>query len=198
MFAISAAGLLLFNAFVYANVWHEGMLFLAWIFAMWISGDHVRPRGMALAAITAVIAVQGYWAFRTTAYDWQNPYSGAKAAATYLRQNGITGSKIFGFGYASVGIQPYFPRNIFPNFRDGEPKSYFDWSNSWRNFELDDELGNKRPEYVIFGLKDEDDKPNSEVAAKKAGYTLVKSFAGNLYWHNSVLEPDAFDLYRRN
>jgi hypothetical protein len=198
MFGIASVGLLLFNAYVYANVWHEGMLFLAWIFAMWISGERDRPRGMALTAITAVIAVQGYWAFRTTAYDWQSPYSGAKAAAQYLRQNGITGSKIFGFGYACVGIQPYFPRNIFPNFRDGQAQSYFDWSNSWRNFELDEDLIKIRPEYIIFGLKDDDDKPNSEAAARKANYTLIKSFDGNLYWHNSVLEPDAFDLYRRN
>jgi hypothetical protein len=198
MFALSGAGLLLFNGLVYANVWHEGMLFLAWLFAIWISGERTEPKRLALIAMTAVIGVQVYWALDTAAFDWKSPYSGSRAAARYMRENGIVGSRVFGFGYACVGIQPYFSRNIFPNFRDGKPQSYFDWSESWRNFGPEDELAKVRPEYVIFGLKDDEDKEKGFQQATEAGYKLLKSFDGNLFWHTEILEPDAFDLYKRN
>jgi hypothetical protein len=201
MFALAAIGLCLFNSFVYANVWHEGMLFLAWLFAMWISGAQTKPKwvnAMAWAAMVAVIAVQGYWGFRTTAWDWKNPYSGAKEAARYLHDHNIAGPHLFGFGFASVGIQPYFKRNIFPNFRDGEPSGYYDWSEAYRNFEGIHDLAESKPEYVIVGYKDEEEKLLTRNEVKKSGYNLIQHFEGNLFWHDDVFEPDAFDLYQRS
>ena len=200
MFALASVGLCLFNSIVYANVWHEGMLLLAWLFAMWISGARARPKWMsaaAWAAMAAVIVVQGYWNFRTTTWDWRNPYSGSKQAARYLRDHHIAGQELFGFGFASVGIQPYFKRNIFPNFRDNEPSGYYDWSEAYRNFEGIHGLAQSKPKYVIVGYKDEEEQLLTRNEVKKSGYNLIQHFEGNLFWHDDVFEPDAFDLYLR-
>jgi hypothetical protein len=200
MFLMSLLSLLVFNAIVYANVWHEGMPFLAWLFAMWIAGRTAKPKWIQLTgtlAMAVVIVVQGYWAFETTVYDWRNPYSGARAAARYLRDHDLLKSKLYGFGFASVGIQPYFARNIFPNFRNGQSQTYFDWSESFQNFEGIDELAKTRPEYVIVGYKDDEEKYLTRNTVKKSGYKIIEHFEGNLFWHDDILEPDAFDLYQR-
>lgn len=200
MFSIAALSLCAFNAFVYANVWHEGMPFLAWLFAMWISGKAAKAKWIQLSgvfAMAAVIVVQGYWAFETTTFDWMNPYSGSRAAARYLRDHQILKSKLYGLGFACVGIQPYFARNIFSNFRDGEPQSYYDWSSAYRNFEGADDLAETKPDYVIVGYKDEEEKILTRSDVKKSGYRMIEHFEGNIFWHNQILEPDAFDLYRR-
>ena len=200
MFLVSGLALFTFNAYVYANVWHEGMPLLAWLFAMWISGAAVKSQWIriaGLAAMLAVVGAQGYWAFETTAYDWTRPYSGSRAAARYLRDNGIVKAGLEGFGFAGVALQPYFPRNIFPNFRDGEPSAYYDWSEDYRNFDGLDDLPQTHPEYVILGYKDLEEKILTGRTIRKSGYRLVQHFEGNLFWHDEVLEPDAFDLYRR-
>jgi hypothetical protein len=197
MFSAAAPALCVFNSFVYSNVWHQGMLFLAWLFAMWISGKRTKPTRMALAAMIAVIAIQGYWAFETTVYDWKNPYSGSREAARYVRDNGLLNSKLFGFGFACVGIQPYFSRNIFANFRGGEPQAYWDWSSARRNFEGYENLAGLRPEYVMAGYKDEEEQILMRNKIKKSGYDLFRHFEGNLFWHDEIFEPDAFDLYKR-
>jgi hypothetical protein len=200
MFLISGLALFLFNAYVYANVWHEGMPFLAWLFAMWISGGAAKAKWIRFAGLTAMLAVvgaQGYWAFKTADYDWTRPYSGARAAARYLRENGILKAGLEGFGFAGVALQPYFDRNIFPNFRDGEPSRYYDWSEAYRNFDGLDDLEQTHPQYVIVGYKDLEEKILTGRTVRKSGYRLIQHFEGDLFWHDEVLEPDAFDLYRR-
>jgi hypothetical protein len=200
MFVVATLGLLAFNAYVYANVWHEGMPLLAWIFALWISGRAAKPKWIQIPAVVAmvgVIAVQGYWAYETTAYDWENPYSGARNAASYLREHKIDQAGIEGFGFACVALQPYFDRNIFSNFRNGNASAYWDWSEAWRNFGELEEVNEKKPAYVIVGYKTEEDKILMGRAIRKSGYQLVRNFEGSLYWHDDVLEPDGFDLYKR-
>jgi hypothetical protein len=198
MFVMAGTGLCLFNAFVYSNVWHLGILFLAWLFAMWISAERAQLQWMATFAMTAAVAVQGVWTAKTVAFDWNNPYSGSKAAAQYLRDQGIDRKNLYGFGYACVGVQPYFPENRFINFRGGGKETFYDWSISFRNFEGLDELKSLRPEYVLVGYKTEDERSDTGLTVKQAGYRLLKHFEGNLYWHGAVYEPDALDLYRRN
>jgi hypothetical protein len=200
MFLVAGFSLCFFNAYVYANVWHEGMLFLAWLFAMWIAGAAVKPKWISLLgliAMLAVITVQGYWAFATTAYDWKNPYSGSLAAARYLKETGIIKAGIQGFGFGAVAVQPYFDHNVFPNFRDGEATAYYDWSEAYRNFDGLEDLPRTQPKYVLVGYKDEGEQILTGRTVKQSGYKLIKHFEGNLFWHDDVLEPDAFDLYRR-
>jgi len=200
MFLVSGIALCFFNAYVYANVWHEGMPFLAWLFAMWISGAAVKAKWISilgLIAMAAVVAVQCYWAIETTAYDWENPYSGSRETARYLRENGIIQAGVQGFGFGAVAVQPYFDRNIFPNFRHGEASAYYDWSEAYRNFDGLEDLAKTQPEYVLVGYKDGGEQILTGRTVKKSGYKLIKHFEGDLFWHDDVLEPDAFDLYRR-
>jgi hypothetical protein len=200
VFLFPLGALLFFNAYVYANVWHEGMPFLAWLLAMWIAGDAAKPKWIyvsGLCAMLTVVGVQGYWAFETTAFDWKSPYSGSRETARYLRENGIAKASLYGFGFGAVAVQPYFDRNIFPNFRNGQPSAYYDWSEAYRNFEGLEELKQTQPQYVLVGYKDAGEHVLTGRTVKKSGYRLIKHFDGDLYWHDDVLEPDAFDLYQR-
>jgi hypothetical protein len=200
MFLTASLGLFVFNAYVYANVWHEGMPLLAWLFAMWISGPAPKPKwifALGMLSIAAVTGVQGYWAFQSTAYDWRNPYSGSREAAHYLRDRGVVQAGVYGFGFAAEAVQPYFSKNIYPNFRDGEASCYYDWSVAYRNFEGLDQLEQTRPEYVLVGYKDDEQKILTGRTVKKSGYRLVQHFEGNLFWHDDILEPDGLDLYQR-
>jgi hypothetical protein len=200
MFLTAGTGLFAFNAYVYANVWHEGMPFLAWLFAMWIAAEALQPKWMAGAAwlgMAGVIGMQGYWAAATTGYDWANPYSGSRAAARYIRENRIVEAGLYGQGFAAEAVQPYFDQNIYANFRSGEKTCYYDWSEAFRNFGDLDEVAEVKPEYVAIGFKDEEEKILNGRDVRKMGYRLERHFEGNLYWHDDVLEPDGVDLYRR-
>ena len=69
-FIAVAAGLLVFGAAVYAQIWHFGILFLAWVFALWISAQHVKMNPPAVIALAAVIVCQCYWTAKTISWDW--------------------------------------------------------------------------------------------------------------------------------
>ena len=122
---------------------------------------------------------------------------GDTEAARYLKESGIIKTGVQGFGFGAVAVQPYFDRNVFPNFRNGEPTAYYDWSKAYRNFEGLADLRKTQPEYVLVGYKDEGEQILTGRTVKKSGYKLIKHFEGNLFWQDDVLEPDAIDLYRR-
>jgi hypothetical protein len=190
-------------AVVYSQVWHFGMLFLAWIFALWIAcqraGElHQTARHWATAALAIVIAIQCYWTGCAIRYDWSEAYSGSPAAAQGLRELPLEGRRIYAIGFACVAIQPYFPRNIFSNWNDGRPEGYWDWSK--RNHLNDDSLrlAQLHPDYVMIGYKNEYEHGVWTNLARKSGYRAIRHFAGNSFWHTRVFEPDSYDLYERD
>lgn len=190
-FALACVSLSAVFAIVYSQVWHFGILFLAWIFAFWIAAAQARPGNLALAALGVVIAVQVPWTAASISWDWSNPYSGARAAALYLR--GIPHQNLYAVGYACTGIQPYFPANIFANWHS----AYWDWSSRNHSLQDIDRFAQLRPDYVIVGHTNLTEQILWNHDVKKSGYVAVKHFEGNLYWRDDVFEPDAFDLYRR-
>jgi hypothetical protein len=192
-FLLASLGLCTVSAIVYAQVWHYGLLFLAWIFALWIAAHNARPGALATIAVLAVIAFQLPWTAASIAYDWDNPYSGARAAALYLRTADIPHRELYGIGYACVAIQPYFSSNIFANWST----AYWDWSNRNHSLADMDRLSKLRPAYVIVGHTSMAETVFWNHAVKKSGYVAVKHFEGNLFWRDDVLEPDSFDLFRR-
>jgi hypothetical protein len=189
------AGISLCAAFaiVYAQVWHYGLLFLAWVFALWIAAHNARPGVLATIAMLAVAAFQLPWTAASIAYDWANPYSGARDAALYLRGANIPHRELYGIGYACVAIQPYFSSNIFANWNT----SFWDWSSRNHSLAGLDRLYQLRPAYVIVGHTSMAETVFWNHAVKKSGYVPIKHFEGNLFWRDDVLEPDSFDLFRR-
>jgi hypothetical protein len=210
IFFIVASGLLCSAyAVVYSQVWHFGMLFLAWIFALWISlatrrsgpngtpGESIRPT-LATTALAIVIAVQCYWTSCAVRYDWNEAYSGSLAASQGLREIPLTGRRIYAIGFACVAIQPYFPRNIFSNWNNGHPEGYWDWSRRNHVDEDSQRLEELHPDYLMIGYKNELERGIWTDAVRKSGYQAIRHFDGNSFWQTHVFEPESFDLYRRD
>jgi hypothetical protein len=193
-------------AVVYSQVWHHGVLFLAWLFAVWISWrapgnppDFNRlSHHLALASLAIVAAVQCYWTVCAITYDWGHAYSGSLAAASGIRQLDLQGRKLYAIGYASTAIQPYFSSNIFANVNDGRPEAYWDWSR--RNHVNQDSLrlAELQPDYVIVGYKNQFERGVWTDLVRKGGYRAIRHFEGNSFWHTRVFEPESYDLYQRS
>ncbi|MDQ6677717.1 MAG: hypothetical protein M3Z09_10525 [Acidobacteriota bacterium] len=192
-FGFSAAGLMILTAVVYGQVWHYGILLLAWIFALWISAERTNMGWLAGTAVGAVLAIQCYWTAGSIRYDLRFPYSGSRAAAGFMAARSVPLAGVYGVGYAVVAVQPYFPRNVFSNFET----AYWDWSS--RNHMIADyeNLEHRRPAWVLVGYKTAEENYLWNSQVRRSGYRVVKHFEGNLVWEGEVFEPESFDLYRR-
>ena len=196
-FALAAGMLCIVNGVVYAQVWHRGILFLAWLFAMWIGANTAKLTTLAAAALVAVVAIQGYWAVATVWSDWTKPYSGAKEAARFIRAHHMEDRRIFAVGYACTAVQPYFPANLFANLHEGKGPAFWDWSARNNSLAELNRLQILSPEYVLVGYTGLAEKMIWNDQVRRSGYSLLRHFDGNLLWRGDILEPNAFDLYRR-
>jgi hypothetical protein len=195
VFLLSSFFLLAVAVVIYSHVWHRGLLFLAWLFAMWIAGNRTRMTRAALISLAVVTGVQWYWAVRSVAYDWQQPYSGSRQAAAYLGNAGVEREQIHAVGFPSTSLQAYFPENRFANWSGRRNSAFWDWS---RHNRVDEptELFTSRRAYLLVGYKSAAEKEYWARFARIRGYRQVKHFEGNSFWRTAILEPEAFDLYR--
>jgi hypothetical protein len=193
-FLLATVSFCLFSAIVYAQLWHFGILFLAWLFAIWISAYETRVTAPALLALIAAIGFQCYWTAAAIRYDWTNAYSGSLAAAQYLRQNGLPPGGLYAIGYPTTAVQPYFPANIYSDFHGG---AYWDWSK--RNTADDPAalFASDRRELVLVGYKNLSEKQHWADLLALLGYGLTRHFDGNTFWQTGVFEFESYDLYRQ-
>ncbi|HEX5228055.1 MAG TPA: hypothetical protein VFW44_10110, partial [Bryobacteraceae bacterium] len=194
VFLISSAALCLFGSIVYAQLWHFGILFLVWIFAMWISAQKIRVTRPALVALLAAIAVQCYWTASTIRYDWGHAYSGSRATAEYLHRTGLPPGGLYAIGYSSDAVQPYFDRNIYSDYHGA---AYWDWSA--RNTAGDPAalVASDRRELVLVGYKSNSERQQWADLLQLLGYSPAPHFEGATFWQTRVFEPESYDLYRR-
>jgi hypothetical protein len=197
LFLLPGFLLCIFGAVMYSIYWHWGFLLLSWLFALWISSTNAKPTLPVIGALCMVIAVQGYWTFASTRFDWKNPYSGSLAAARYIQRTGLTGKRLFAIGVSCVGVQPYFPSNIFANFNAGQDRAYWDWSRRNRTNNTVEHLGSANPEYVLAGYLSPPEKLLWTHLITASGYQLIKHFEGQTFWRTSPVQPDSLDLYQR-
>jgi hypothetical protein len=193
-FLLAAVSFCLFGTIVYAQLWHFGILFLAWVFAMWISAYKTRVTPLALTALLAAIGIQCYWTAAAIHYDWTHPYSGSLATADYFHQTGVPPGGLYAIGYPSTAVQPYFPASIFSNF-DGH--GYWDWSQ--RNGADDPAALVSSPgrEQVLVGYKNSAEKQRWSDVLHLLGYSVIQHFDGGTFWQTHIFESESYDLYRR-
>jgi hypothetical protein len=187
-----------FGAIVYSNEWHYGIILLAWLFAIWVSAQRVRLTRPAIAALAAVIAVQCYWTIAAVTYDWQNAYSGSAEAARYLQKTPL--KDLAAVSYPATALEPYFSANIYSNFHNGARTAYWDWSKRNSANPENDRLAllsTRHRDYVLVGYRLDYEKAWWSNVLLALGYQELRHFGGNLFWHDRILEPEAFDLYHR-
>lgn len=199
LWVLPTLALVVLSTLRYFQVWHDGLPFLVWVFALWVSLAGPRPaprpdrfRAAALAVLAGTLVVQTVWWAQSASFDYYEPYSGSRALAEYLAQldDDVT---VYSTSFHAVGALPYLDRNVYDNFREGELPAYFDWSRKptmagrWIDAYL------AQPDVIVWGVKFGWQRRLPEFP----GYRQERLFDGHLYWKNRTYEPDAFVVYVR-
>src|SRR5262249_32782064 len=143
LFLAPAVLLISLAAFRHGNVWHEGAIWLVWIFALWIGfqrepsaslRDSLARRWIlpVAASLLVVSAGQIAWTVRSYAYDISRPSSGSRELARALASPALGRGRIHIDGYRPVAALAYLPRNVFANLNGGGPAAYWPWDLSNR------------------------------------------------------------------
>ncbi len=201
-------------ALAYANVWHEGIIFLLWVFCLWISlerskdepvlasdeDDHdsyqiqLPPwhRMLVLLGLLIVLAIQLEWSYKAFRNDLKSNYSAAEEVAVYLKKHAALHHTIYATGFHSIAILPYFEKNIFSNYGYSHQFAFWDWS--LKNDMVDDLecIVLQRPEVIVLGIKTRFVSAAPEIP----GY-VARKFTGYLYWKSRTLEEDSYVVYER-
>jgi hypothetical protein len=202
LWLLPGAAIIVFSELVYRSPWHEGTLFLVWIFALWVGLEHFSQTGpveiwirrLALTALVVVCSIQLSWTFVAVGDDFNGPYSGSKALAQYIKERSLDRLVIFGIGFPAVAVLPYFERNIYDNYHAGKNPSYWDWSSKNDMIVDPADIERRQPDYVVVPLK----AIGTEAVLKQfPSYRQDSVFHGMLYWKAGGLEPDVYVLLRR-
>ncbi len=182
----------------YYNKWHQGVVFMTWVFVMWLSFQEQDERRftkmpgwdriLITLCILLVLGFQVYWAASASIHDFSGTYSSGKAIADYIRINELEDKKIYATSFWSTSVQPYFDKNIFGNHNNGDNPSFWLWSKNSIRIQDMDAILEAQPELIIIG------RPKIE---ELQGYRFEGIFEGNLYWKNEIMEKNDFALFRK-
>ena len=188
----------------YRNLWHQGVLFLLWIFVLWISFEKyrkIRPTRLSKAVIggvAVVLVVQIYWCINALTYDISHNYSASYSVAKYLKANKLDKEKIFVSGWKTISILPYFSRNIFSNHNNGSNHRFWNWSTHnvtslGASKSVIDTIECLQPEVVIFAS----DHIRSKQIIELPGYKAVAFFKGYLCWKTGLNEAESYLIFKK-
>ncbi len=212
LFAALIVSLIAFAFVEFANVWHAGFLYLAWLFCLWQSWPQAgrlarNGRYTLIASLALMSAIQTYGAIAAGLRDIASPYSSGPAMAVALKAYRVAHphARIAGMGFKSFTVAPWFPANIFANYNGGaERPAYYKWITTNR-FAYAAELPAWRK--LAAGGYDalllspsEMERPVVDAcltAAVKAGYCLAAKTEGGMIWRGSILEGDDLFLFAR-
>ena len=189
----------------YRNLWHQGVLFLLWIFVLWISlSKHLKekPTGLSkavIAGIGLVLTVQVYWCIKAVSYDISHNYSAGYSVAKYLKANKLDKENIYFSGWKNISILPYFQKNIFSNHNNGSNHRFWNWSvhnvtSVGASQAVLDTIECLQPGVVIFASDHIARKQRIELP----GYKAVAFFKGYLCWKTGLSEPECYLIFRKN
>jgi hypothetical protein len=202
LFSVGVAALSLIAGIIYSHVWHEGLVFVFWLFVLWVSFDRARRIGIripvaVMCAVLFVAGVQIYWSVRTVRFDFGHSYSGSRQLAEYLRQSHLDQYSIFAYGFKSISVLPYFKANVFDNYHRGRAPSFWLWSRqNDMNHDME-ALAVARPQSVVLSVVSDADPFVIALKQKlaRSGYQPVRRFDGSIYWKDRVLEGDSYELW---
>jgi hypothetical protein len=200
-YLLPVAALLLLFVLKHVALWHQGMLFVLWVFAVWIAcerrcmgvcrgGARLRFLDRLFAVVAILVAViQIGWSAATIQCDLTGSYCGSRQAAAYIKANNLQSKTIFATGYHCVAILPYFQDNIFANLNDGRQPAFWWWSTNnpliqerhWMSGnipKIQEDIGRRKPDVVILCVT----HLEQQVVISLAGYAGVANCAGGLYW----------------
>jgi hypothetical protein len=210
-YLLPVIGLLLFFALKHVAPWHQGVLFLMWLFAVWIGyerqslgicrgGASLRLLDKLFPVVVIFVAgVQIWWSVLTIRFDLREPYSGSRAAAAYIKEHNLQNKTIFLTDYHVMAILPYFQDNIFANLNNGRKPAFWWWSTSnpliqdkaWpagNVYETVKDIKRRQPDVVIAGLTG----PKEKVVIPLPDYERTADCDGLLCWKGGPFEASTF------
>ncbi|MGI8634900.1 MAG: hypothetical protein ACR2KZ_05810 [Segetibacter sp.] len=189
----------------YRNLWHQGVLFLLWMFVLWLTFEKhrkERPTGLSkavIAGIGVVLVVQVYWCVDAVGYDLDHNYSAGYSVAKYLKANKLDKENIYISGWKNISILPYFSTNIFSNHNNGSNHRFWNWSvnnvtSVGASQAVLDTIECLQPGVVIFASDHIPGKQRIDLP----GYKVVAFFKGYLCWKTGLSEPECYLIFRKN
>ena len=202
-----STGLLLALFFRYFRPWHQGIIYAVLILHAWLAW--VSPKRQRIGSVpercwpaltTGVLSltslVNAWWAATASWNDWHNPYSGTRAAAQYLRANGIDKERIHIFKFSNIGILPYLDRNPFANVAPDMPGDFWLWTKAFNRGQSPQGILQGDPPWVMVGAQlTLGEEPR--IAPPIPGYRSAAIFPGHMFWKDSFWRTDSYYLYRR-
>lgn len=216
LFLVPGSALVLFLTFIYRNPWHDGLVLLFTIFALWVSLADRRPRArnalwprrLMLGGLLVVSAVQIAWTATSYRYDLSHSASGSEALARYIRAHG-DGKTIYATnfvpsdfervsphwgGWPAFSVQPYFDHNVFANFHEGRQPSFWEWTYENDLVDAPRRILQARPDWIVLNIKL---GGSLKQFAWYPGYRVLARFPGSLPLKFTSFEPDAYVLLER-
>lgn len=225
LFLIPSLAILSFFSVVVFKAWHEGILTLVWIFAMWISfeRDNIKNNKLKYLKILVILSIiillsfQIFWSFKNSINDINGPYSAGKSIAEYIRNNKLEDKKIYATSFYSISILPYFDEVIFDNYYYPNKSTRNLWLRGGEVIEDYETILKHQPDLIILGAhqhldvratkKDKEallnnpnlfiyETPINEIK-EIPGYSFEGIFEGNMYWKDGIQEKNYFVLFRK-
>ncbi len=194
---------------------HDGLLFLAWLFCLWISLDQNREDGneslagpitvKKLGSVILIVVLLFHlpWYAMTVQKDWTQNYSASGQAAAFLKSHHAENKTVWAWGFPVMSILPYFQDNIFMNYNGGTRPVFWQWrtGNPWNHMvgtqkkdytrELA-EIRRKHPDLVVISIKNKAQGSFALKLDQSPDYQMVAYLKGRL-WYKTVPNPEIED-----
>jgi hypothetical protein len=194
--------------------WHMAMFFFALIVPVLLAwqreadGIDRRLEIAALCVVALIVARQARFTFTSLAFDIGHEFTGSRAAAAFIEENGLHRTKLYGAGIGVVGIQPWFPENTFRNYTTPGNVAYWDWSgtNPWpyrhdttpeQHRQWIQTMLAEKPDYFVCATAFQGDPAMANALARSPDYRAVAVFEGKAVWEDRPAWQDAFVIYQR-
>lgn len=208
LYLISTLSVLALFSTKYYNSWHQGIIFLVWVFVMWVSFEKQKPRQnegkftnvirkLVIISFLIVLGFHVFWAGSVSISDYRGPYSAAKDAVEYIKANNLGNKKSYATSFWTTAILPYFDENIFDNHNNGKKPAFWFWRKDNRRIENIEIILQAQPDLIIIGRPSASHRAGRLVETSEiTDYKFVGVFHGNLYWKNGIKEKNDFALFR--
>ena len=200
---ITSLCLIVFMCFIRLVSHHLGILYLVILFGLLSNYDVLKSKYKLFERLFIVmLVVYVSYSGISSINDFKNNYSAAKQIALYIEENNIDKSEIYRFGYKQVAILPYIESNLFAN----TDKTIYEWKQSntdfydYVNFDKEKIVEKNKdswPEYILVENENtEKIMMINELIQDTDKYDLIYSAEGKLYYKNTFIDTENFNLYK--
>lgn len=210
LFLLGCGALAVFSGIKYFNVWHCGFVFCLWAYCLWIGFQRpLRETPPPLlwvgrAAVAVVLVSHIAYAAGSWAYDFANPYSGSDSAAKFIAGHRRPGDRVYGEGFRSVALQPYFKSNLFANYHGGAPPAYWIWSTKNDSSLVFHHSSDPLAEMIVINVGPYEGAENMADAYTRAsayagfGFRVAAACRGHSIWYGKEFEEESYLILQRD